>query len=140
MQFISSGFVILWVISFALYYLMPVKRQWIVLAVASGVFYIIGTGGIPVGLLCTGAGAYACGVYLQQSLAVQRQALSECADKEKKKTVKQGFEKRRKRVQILYFVFSLGMLFFTKYMVVILPFLQRTGLLTDRMDAFFPGW
>ena len=137
MQLISSGFVILWVISFALYYLVPAKRQWIILAVASGLFYVIGTGGIPVGLLLTGAGAYVCGIYLRQSLAAQGQALSECGDKEKKKTVKQGFERRRKRVQILYFVCSLGILLFTKYMVVLLPFLQEMGLTTLRADAFF---
>lgn len=137
MQLISSGFVILWVISFALYYLVPVKRQWIILAVASAVFYVIGMGGVPLGLLFTGAGAYACGIYLQQSLAAQGQALSECAEKEKKKMVKQGFERRRKRVQILYFVCSLGILLFTKYTVAVWPFLREAGLTTLGMDAFF---
>ncbi len=137
MQFLSSGFVILWVICFALYYLVPEKRQWMILAAASGLFYVIGTGGIPVGLLFTGAGAYACGIYLKGSLAAQGQALLECADKEKKKMVKQGFERRRKRVQILYFVFSLGILLFTKYTVVILPFLQHAGLGGSRAYAFF---
>jgi len=137
MQFLSSGFVILWVICFALYYLVPEKWQWGVLAAASGLFYVIGTGGIPVGLLFTGAGAYVCGIYLKQSLAAQGQVLSECADKEKKKTVKQGFERRRKRVQILYFVFSLGILLFTKYLVVLLPFLQSVGLSNFRVETFF---
>lgn len=137
MQLLSSGFVILWVICFALYYLVPGKGQWMILAVASGLFYVIGTGGFPVGLLLTGAGAYACGIYLKQSLGAQGQALSECADKEKKKAVKQGFEKRRKRVQILYFVCSLGILLFTKYMVVILPFLQHAGPSGLRAETFF---
>ena len=49
MQLISTNFVILWVIFFALYYLVPAKRQWMILAVASGLFYVAGTGGIPVG-------------------------------------------------------------------------------------------
>lgn len=137
MQLISGGFVILWVISFALYYLVPAKRQWIILVVASGVFYVVGTGGIPAGLLLTGGGAYVCGIYLRQSLAAQGQALSQCADKEEKKAVKQGFERRRKRAQIYYFVYSLGILLFTKYMVVALPFLQEMGLTTLRMEAFF---
>ncbi len=137
MQFLSSGFVILWVICFALYYLVPEKWQWVILAAASGLFYVIGTGGIPVGLLLTGAGAYACGIYLKCSLAAQGQALSACVEKEKKKTVKQGFERRRKRVQILYFVLGLGILLFTKYMVVLLPFLQNAGLTGLRADAFF---
>ena len=51
--------------------------------------------------------------------------------------MKQGFERRRKRVQILYFVLGLGILLFTKYMVVLLPFLQNAGLTGLRADAFF---
>lgn len=137
MQFISTNFVILWVISFALYYLVPAKRQWMILAVASGLFYVAGTGGIPVGIVLTGAGAYAGGLYIKHSLEAQKNALSAIAGKEQKKTVKLGFERRRRRVQILYFVLSLGILFCTKYMVVILPFLQETGLTTPRSDAFF---
>lgn len=137
MQFLSGGFVILWVISFALYYLMPKKWQWVILAVTSGVFYVVGTGGIPVGLLLNGAGAYGCGIYLKRSLEAQKKALSDIAEKEQKKAVKQGFERRRKRVQILYFVYSLGILLCTKYMVVILPFLRRAGLTTPSGDAFF---
>lgn len=137
MQFISSSFVILWVITFALYYLAPGKRQWMILAVVSGLFYVAGTGGIPIGILLTGAGAYGCGIYLARSLEAQKKALSDIADKERKKTVKQGFERRRRRVQILYFVWSLGILLCTKYMVVILPFLQKLGLTTPGSDAFF---
>ena len=137
MQFLSANFVILWVISFALYYLAPVKRQWMILAVASGLFYVAGTGGLPIGLLLTGAGAYACGLYLKRSLEAQKAALSDLVDKERKKAVKVGFERRRKRVQILYFVLSLGILLGTKYMVVILPFLQKAGLTTPLGDTFF---
>lgn len=137
MQLLSSGFVILWVICFALYYLMSEKWQWMVLAVASCLFYVIGTGGFPAGLLLTGAGAYVCGIYLKRSLSAQGQALAACADKEKKKMMKQGFERRRKRVQILYFVFSLGILLFTKYMVVILPFLQKSGFIGFGAESFF---
>lgn len=137
MQFLSSGFIILWVISFALYYLVPRKRQWVVLAVASGLFYVAGTGGIPIGIILTGAGAYGCGIYLARSLEMQKKELSDIADKERKRTVKQGFERRRRRVQILYFVWSLGILLCTKYMVVILPVLRDLGLTTPVSDAFF---
>ena len=137
MQFLSTDFVILWVISFALYYLAPKKRQWMILAVASGLFYVAGTGGIPVGIILTGAGAYGCGIYLARSLEAQRKALSDIAEKERKKAVKQGFERRRRRVQILYFVYSVGILLCTKYMVVLLPCLQMLGLSMPGSDAFF---
>ena len=81
MQLISGNFVILWVISFALYYLVPVKRQWIILALASALFYVIGTGGLPVGLLLTGVSTYACGVWLSGNLKKQKEALSTIADR-----------------------------------------------------------
>ena len=139
MQLISGNFVILWVISFALYYLVPVKRQWIILALASALFYVIGMGGLPVGLLLTGVSTYACGVWLSGNLKKQKETLSTIADKEQKKAVKLGFEKRRKRVQILYFVLNLGILLLTKYMTAALPFLEGTGLLGLRTDAFFSG-
>ncbi len=84
MQLLSSGFIILWVISFALYYLVPQKRQWVVLSVASALFYVIGTGGIPVGILFTGASTWLCGMYLKDSFAKQAQVLADCAEKEKK--------------------------------------------------------
>lgn len=137
MQFISGIFMIFWAISFALYYLVKKERQWIVLAVASGLFYVAGTGGIPVGILLTGTGAYACGIYLKGSLEKQKETLSGIADKEKKKTLRVGFERRRGRVQILYFVFSLGLLLATKYMVVLLPFLQKAGIPGSGSDSFF---
>ena len=139
MIFLSSGFVILWVISFALYYLVPKNRQWVVLSVASALFYVIGTGGIPVGILFTGVSTWLCGMYLKDSFGKQAQALADCGEKEKKKSVKLGFERRRKRAQILSFVLNLGLLLGTKYMVVLLPMMQRAGLTTLRSDAFFAG-
>ncbi len=87
MQFLSSGFVILWVISFALYYLVPQKRQWVVLAVTSALFYVIGTGGIPVGILFTGVNTCLCGMYLKDSFEKQALASADRVDKEKKKSV-----------------------------------------------------
>lgn len=137
MQFLSGGFVILWVISFALYYLLPSKHQWMVLAVASGLFYVIGTGAFPFGILVTALSTYACGRALAQSLAAQKEALTHCADKEEKKAVKSAFEKRRKRMQILHFVCNLGILLGGKYTAVILPFLREGGRLTPAGDAFF---
>lgn len=137
MQFLSGGFVILWVITFALYYLLPPKHQWVVLAVASGLFYVIGTGSLPVGILVTALSTYACGRALATSLAAQKTALAACADKEEKKAVKLSFERRRKRLQILHFVLNLGILLCGKYISVILPFLRDARLLSPVSDAFF---
>lgn len=128
MQLLSYTFVLLWVITFALYYLVPQKWKWQILLAAGLVFYVISLRGIPVSLLITCATTYACGIYLQKSLASQRKALADCADKERRKTVKHGFEKKRKLVQILYFALNLGLLVFYKYTVVALPFLKAQGV------------
>ena len=53
MQFLSGSFMILWMIAFALYYLVPPKMQWYVLLAAGIIFYVAGTGGIPAALLLT---------------------------------------------------------------------------------------
>ena len=137
MQFLSGGFVILWVITFALYYLLPSKYQWVVLAAASGLFYVIGTGRIPLGIFVTALSTYACGKALAKSLSAQKDALADCADKEKKKAVKSAFGERRKRLQILYFVLNLGILLCGKYMAVLLPFLRTHRFLSPAGDAFF---
>lgn len=137
MQFLSGAFVILWVISFALYYLLPSKYQWVVLAVTSGLFYVMGTGAFPLGILVTALSTYVCGRALAKSLATQKEALTHCAGKEEKKAVKSAFEKRRKRLQILHFVLNLGILLCGKYTAALLPFLRESHLLSPATDAFF---
>lgn len=130
MQLLSYPFVILWVITFALYYLVPQRRKWQILLAAGLVFYVIGLQGFPLSLLITCAATYACGIYLQKSLASQHKTLADCTDKESKKAIKHGFEKQRKRIQILYFALNLGLLVFYKYTVVALPFLKDWGVPT----------
>ena len=131
MQLLSYRFVLLWVITFALYYLVPQKRKWQILLAAGLVFYVIGLQGFPVSLLVTCAATYVCGIYLKKSLLLQREALVNCADKETKKMVRQGFEKKRKLVQILYFALNLGLLVFYKYTVAVLPLFKGWGVPTS---------
>ncbi|MDE6845545.1 MAG: hypothetical protein K2J99_07245 [Lachnospiraceae bacterium] len=125
MQFISYSFVILWMLAFALYYLFPKKMQWYVLLTVSLLFYIIGLKGFPIGLLLTGVTTYGCGLYLKEKLEEEKEKLQQCADKETKKALKTEFQKKRKRVQILYIAFNLGLLVFYKYVVVALPLVER---------------
>ena len=129
MQFISFPFVIFWTLAFALYYLVPKRFQWYILLMASVLFYVIGLKGIPLNLLLTGLTTYGCGIYLHKELEREKAELEQCADKESKRALKTAFQKKRKRVQILYFVFNLGLLIFYKYAVVALPFVEAwTGV------------
>lgn len=125
MQFTSYAFMILWMIAFSLYYLVPNKVQWYVLLAASAVFYVIGLKGFPLGLLLTGVTTYGCGLYLKRNLTREKDGLSGCGDKESKKALKTAFQKKRKRVQILYIIFNLGLLVFYKYAVIAVPFMER---------------
>lgn len=125
MQFISYSFVILWAVTFALYYLVPKRMQWYILLAASLIFYVVGLRGFPLNLLLTGVTTYGCGIYLKKALEQEKAALGQCADREQKKTVKAAFGKKRKAVQILYMAFNLGLLVFYKYAVISVPVFEK---------------
>lgn len=127
MQFISFVFVIFWMLTFALYYLVPRKAQWGVLLAASVVFYTVGLKGFPLNLLLTGFTTYGCGIYLRTKLDKEKNELAQCTDKDGKKAIKAAFQKKRKRVQILHFVFNLGLLIFYKYAVIALPYVETVA-------------
>ncbi len=82
MQFLSGSFMILWMIAFALYYLVPPKMQWYVLLAAGIIFYVAGTGGIPAALLLTAISTYGCGLFLRNNLEKQKEAVLACEGKE----------------------------------------------------------
>ncbi len=135
MQFLSGSFIILWTISLALYYLVPSRLQWYVLLAAGLFFYVAGTGGIPAALFVTALTTYGCGLFLRKNLEKQETALAACNGKEEKKRIREAFAGKRKRVQILYFILNLGLLFFYKYSVLTLPFLQKIpGLSGDFVE------
>lgn len=125
MQLISYTFVALWMLTFALYYLVPKKYQWYILLAASLLFYVIGLKGFPLGLLLTGITTYGCGIYLKKSLEQEKAEVKQCADKESRKTLKAVFQRKRKRIQILYIAFNLGLLLFYKYVVILLPYMEK---------------
>ena len=71
MQLLSGSFIILWMISFALYYLVPQKIRWYVLLAAGIVFYAAGTGGVPTALFVTALTTCGCGLFLRNSFEKQ---------------------------------------------------------------------
>ncbi len=135
MQLISYTFVALWMLTFALYYLVPKKYQQYILLAASVIFYVAGLRGFPLGLLFTAVTTYGCGLYLKENLRQEKASLHICSDKESKKALKASFQRKRKRIQILYIVCNLGMLLFYKYAVLMLPFMEAlTGLKTGFLE------
>ena len=139
MQLISYAFVIFWAVTFSLYYLAPARLQRYILAAASLLFYTAGLRGIPVSLFLTAVTTYGCALFLNGSLAREKEAAAQCADRESRKAVKAVFQRKRRRIQIPYFVFNIGLLAFYKYAVVSLPildgifgshpgFLERVGM------------
>lgn len=125
MQLLSYSFMILWAMTFALYYLVPKKMQWYVLLMSSVLFYVIGLGGFPINLLLTGVTTYGCGICLERRLAQEKEGLKQCGDREWKKAYKALCQRKRKRVQCLYILVNLGLLLFYKYAVVALPFAEN---------------
>lgn len=133
MQLISYAFVALWAFTFALYYLVPKRLQWYVLLAASVLFYTVGLGGFPLNLLLTGITTYGCGMYLQGNLVAEKRETGKCADRESKKALKAVFQKKRRRVQIVYIAFNLGLLIFYKYAVAAASLIAP---LTGTQDGF----
>ncbi len=125
MQLISLSFVILWAIAFSLYYLVTGKAQRYVLLAVSLLFYVTGLRAFPLSLLLAAFTAYGCGLYLKRLLAQERTALGACQDRESKKAVRDAFQRRRKRIQVLSFLLLLGMLVFYKYAAIALPYAER---------------
>lgn len=124
MQLLSYSFVLLWALTFAVYYLVPVKKQWYVLLVSGILFYMTALRGFPLNLLLTALTTYYCGIYLKNSLQQQKEQEAVCQNKEEKKALKEQFEKKRKRIQLLYFIFNLGLLVFYKYAMLAVPVLE----------------
>lgn len=127
MQFLSLGFILVWIVALVLYYLVPVlvksknNKQWIVLLIVSIAFYLYAIKAVPIGMLATGISTYLCGLFLQKSLNKEKSHVASLSDKDEKKKIKNEYLKKRKGVQVVYFILNLGLLVCFKYTSLIMP-------------------
>jgi D-alanyl-lipoteichoic acid acyltransferase DltB (MBOAT superfamily) len=105
-------------ILFVLYYLIPKKYQWVLLLVASYLFYAYSGVKYLGYILATTISSYFCARRISDLKVHQDQFLKEnkaLLDREEKKSYKANIKKRQKRYLVLALLFNFGILAVIKY-------------------------
>ena len=132
MQLISIACALFVLGVLALYCVVPKKYRWIVLLLASLLFYYWVGGYYPVYLLCTSAVTYLCALaihLLQNKASDILQRDKDALSREDKKALKQKFQKKEKAFTAVGIVISIGLLVLFKY----------TGFITDNLNLLLSG-
>lgn len=118
MSFVTVDFALFVTAVLLIYYLFPKKYRWVVLLVASYVFYgLTGIANLTY-ILITTISAYLCAVFIERKATEQKEYLKEHKEsltKEEKKSYKAGIKKQQKRILILGLILNFGILVYLKY-------------------------
>ena len=107
----SIKFVVFAALVVFLYYIVPLKKRWIVLLVSSYIFYFLSSKYLIVFILLSTLSIYLSGILIGK----QDDLLASCEDKEKKKELKVKVKKRKKLILTLGILFNVGILLVLKY-------------------------
>lgn len=118
MSFISITFALFVVCALAVYYIIPKKIRWVVLLIASYVFYTWTGFDNLAYILITTVSAYVCAMLIEKRSAEQKKYLSENKEtltKEEKKAYKAGVKKKQKLILAAGLLLNFGILVYLKY-------------------------
>lgn len=119
MSLISGAFALFFVVTVAVYFLLPVKKyQWLVLLLASYVFYFFSGWQNFAFILLTSFSTWLAALRIEQrNLAVKAEvkAHKEDWDKEQKKAFKEAENRKTRRIMVLTLLLNFGILFVLKY-------------------------
>ena len=118
MSFISITFALFVVCALAVYYIIPKKIRWVVLLIASYVFYTWTGFDNLAFILITTVSAYVCAMLIEKRSAEQKKYLSENKEtltKEEKKAYKAGVKKKQKLILTAGLLLNFGILVYLKY-------------------------
>lgn len=118
MSITSLSFLLLLAGTFLLYFLLPKKMQWIVLLVASMVFYLVGGYKTVIYVLITASSVYGAALWMKALNDKRLAYVGEHKDslsKEDKKALKTACQKKRKAVMVLTVLLNIGILCVFKY-------------------------
>ncbi len=118
MSFISIGFALFVTAALIVYYTVPKKCQWIVLLIASYVFYAINGVMNFIYIAVTTVSAYVCAALIEKKGTEQKEYLKANKDsitKDEKKSYKAGIKKKQKRILALGLILNFGILVYLKY-------------------------
>ena len=118
MTFVSLAFLIFVAVTCICYFLTPPKMRWIVLLVASGIFYAVNSIQSLMFIIVTSLSVFICGRLIAKNY--EKQAV-ELADKDKawlkanKKATIAKFNQERKKYMLIALLLNFGILGFLKY-------------------------
>ncbi|HHT88761.1 MAG TPA: MBOAT family protein [Clostridiales bacterium] len=118
MLFTSYEFILFAVVLFVLYYIIPKKFQWMLLLLASYVFYSFAGMGYMVYILATTLSTYFAGRRIGTLQTIQTDYLNthkEALSREERKTYKARIKKKQRMYLVLCMVFNFGILAVLKY-------------------------
>lgn len=118
MSIISLSFVLFLAALFCVFYLVPKKYQWVVLLMASMVFYLLSGVRSIAYIMTTATTVYAATVLMQRMTEKRKQYLKEHKDsltKEEKNKYKKAVKNKRMLVMLCALLINLGFLFVFKY-------------------------
>ena len=114
MAFVSAAFVAFMAIVGLLYFAMPEERRWIVLLVASYVFFFINSHWLIVVLFIQTLVTFMCGRQMA-SIDEKMSSVLEGLEKKELREVKTSIRKRKSRWMLVGIIFNVGALLFLKY-------------------------
>lgn len=120
MSYISILFILFLLVVAVIYFLTPAGSQWIVLLCASYVFYFAAGIELAIFLLFTTITVFYAGQMIGKLNGEYRERLKRGKNfgKEKKKRIKESFNKRKKRIVVVMLLINFGILFVLKYLPV----------------------
>ena len=111
MSFITVGFATFVSVTLLLYYLIPCRFRWVVLLVASYVFYCINDAGYLIYIILTTISAFLCAALIENRGIGQKRYLQDNGDKltrEEKKSYKAAVKKKQRLILFAGLLFNFG--------------------------------
>ena len=133
MSFITVPFAVFVSITLLVYYLFPKKYRWIILLIASYVFYCLNDAGYLIYIIITTISAYICAAVIEGKGVRQKQYLQdnkETLSREEKKSYKAGVKRAQRLVLVIGLCLNFGILAIVKYRNPSLT------ILTDQIIAY----
>lgn len=141
MSFVSLNFALFVIITIAVFYSVPKKYQWIILLIASYVFYCINGFKYIAYILVNTISTYLCAYYISKSLLKQKAFLKANKDisKEEKKQIKAAYKKNQRWLLLLCVFINVGVLAFLKYANWVIAYFNLFRLTWFNETNFVPA-
>lgn len=138
----SSKFLVFLAVSFAVFFLCPVKRRWMALLVASIVFYVSAGAWefLPFLILTSAAvwiGARRIGLLYEEQ---ESRLKAEGVGREEKKEIKEKYRKKAKRILLAALVLCIGFLCVTKFTKYAVRYLNLLAQALGGNTPFHAEW